>query len=231
MNYNEYMIINYGLPILGIIITALAQLFINRSYKKYKNSTTSKKITGYETARLILDKNGLSNVKINRVSGNLTDHYDPKNKTVNLSREIYEGDSIASVSVAAHECGHAIQDKDGYKFLRIRKALVPLVNFSSKFGYIVVMLGLIFNILGLATFGIYLLLAILLFQLITLPVEFNASNRAGKQLVNLNILEKYESDDSKTMLRAAAFTYVASLMTTLLQILRLVLIVVGRRDD
>lgn len=231
MNYNSYLLIDYGLPLLGVLITALAQLFINRSYNKYRLVETKKKMTGAETARAILDANGLTNIKINKVSGKLTDHYDPRNKTINLSREIYEGDSIASVSVAAHECGHAIQDKDNYTFLRIRASLVPIVNFSSKFGYIVVIIGLIFNIIGLAKFGIFLLLLILLFQLVTLPVEFNASSRAGSQLLSLNILSDYEQDDSKTMLKAAAFTYVASLMSTLLQILRLALIVIGRDDD
>ena len=231
MNYNSYLLIDYGLPLLGVLITALAQLFINRSYNKYRLVETKKKMTGAETARAILDANGLTNIKINKVSGKLTDHYDPKKKTINLSREIYEEDSIASVSVAAHECGHAIQDKDNYTFLRIRASLVPIVNFSSKFGYIVVIIGLIFNIIGLAKFGIFLLLLILLFQLVTLPVEFNASSRAGSQLLSLNILSDYEQDDSKTMLKAAAFTYVASLMSTLLQILRLALIVIGRDDD
>ncbi len=231
MDYNYYFMIDYGLPLLGIIITFIAQIFIKISYQKYKNVPTTKKNTGYETARQILDANGLENVKINKVPGELTDYYDPQRKTVNLSREIYEGDSIASVSVAAHECGHAIQDKTGYRFLKIRRSLVPLVNFSSKFGYIVVVIGLIFNVVGLAKFGLYLLLAILLFQLVTLPVEFNASSRAGKELKRLNILNDYESGDSKTMLRAAAFTYVASLMSSLLQILRLALIVIGRDDN
>ena len=231
MNYDDYLLINYTLPFLGVLITAIAQIFINISYSKYRTVPIAKKMTGLETARAILDANGRSNVKINKVSGKLTDHYDPRNKTVNLSRDIYEGYSIASVSVAAHECGHAIQDKDNYTFLRIRAALVPLVSFSSKFGYIVVLIGLLFNIMGLAKFGIILLLAILLFQLVTLPVEFNASKRAGKELSKLNILAPYEQKDSKTMLTSAALTYVASLASTLLQILRLALIVAGRDDD
>lgn len=231
MTYNEYLFIDYGLPILGFLVTAIAQMFIKKSYNKYHLVPTKKKMTGFETARKILDANGLENIKINKISGELTDHYDPKNMTVNLSREIYEGDSIASVSVAAHECGHAIQDKNNYTFLRIRSAIIPLVNFSSKFGYLVVMIGLLVGIIGLAKFGIILLLTILLFQLVTLPVEFNASKRAGQELKSLDILADYESDDSKTMLKAAAFTYVASLMSTLLQIFRLFLIVLGRDDD
>lgn len=227
---SKYIIIGYG-SLLGFLITALAQLFITLSYNKYRRVPITKKMTGLETARAILDANGLMDVKINLVTGNLTDHYDPRNKTVNLSRDIYEGYSVASVSVAAHECGHAIQDKENYIFLKIRASLVPLVNFSSKFGYIVVLLGLLLNILDLAKFGLILLLAILIFQLVTLPVEFNASRRAGKQLSNLNILMSDEKSDSKKMLIAAAFTYVASLTATLIEILRLALIVIGRDDD
>ena len=221
----------YILVIIGFLITLIAQIFVNSSYKKYKKVNVKSGLKGFEVARKMLDSNGLTNVKIEEVKGELTDHYDPRNKTVNLSRDIYEGYSIASVSVAAHECGHAIQDKDNYTFLRIRAALVPLVSFSSKFGYVVVLIGLLFNIMGLAKFGIILLLAILLFQLVTLPVEFNASKRAGKELSKLNILAPYEQKDSKTMLTSAALTYVASLASTLLQILRLALIVAGRDDD
>ena len=170
-------------------------------------------------------------VKIEKISGNLTDHYNPKNKTVSLSEDIYDGTSIASISVAAHECGHAIQHKEGYIFLKIRSFLVPFTNFSTKIGYFVVVIGLIFNLLGVAKFGIYLLLVILLFQLVTLPVEFNASSRAKKQLNKLNIVTEDEDSGVKSMLLAAAFTYVASLVSTLLQILRLALIVFSRNDD
>lgn len=231
MNYNEYYFIEYTIPILGILITAIAQIFINISYKKNSVIKTNSQKTGYETARKILDSNGLQNIKINQVSGKLTDHYDPRNKSINLSREVYEGTSISSVSVAAHECGHAIQDKNNYFFLKFRASLVPFVNFSSKFGYIVVILGLIFNIIGLSKFGIGLLSLILLFQLVTLPVEINASKRAEAQLLELDIIDKQEQKKSKRVLTAAALTYVASLMTTFLQLLRLVLIVLGRDDD
>lgn len=231
MTYGEYFFIDYGLPLLGIIVTTISQIIISINYNRYKKEGTRNKFTGYETARKILDNNGLSNVKINRVSGNLTDHYNPQNKIINLSADIYDGNSVSSVSVAAHECGHAIQDKEGYLFLRFRSALVPFVNFSSKIGYLVVFIGLIFNALKLARFGIILLLAILLFQLVTLPVEFNASNRAKKQLTRLNITTEEEKNGTKKVLMAAALTYVASLLSTLLQILRLALIVANRSDD
>jgi len=231
MDNTEYFIINYGLPIIGLIITALAQFYVTSSYNKYKqkNNTSNKK--GCDVAREILDKNGLKNIKVLETNGTLTDHYDPKRKVIKLSQDIYQGNTIAAVSVAAHECGHAIQDKVGYKPLKIRASLVPIVNFSTKFGYIIVMIGLIFNALNLAAIGLVLLLSMLLFQLVTLPVEFNASKRAKKELEQLNVLNTSEQNGSKIMLRAAALTYVASVLTTLLQVLRLAMIVVSRRDD
>lgn len=232
MNNETYSIMYYLLPFLGFIITFLAQMYVTSSYSKYKQIDTKKQLKGCEVARQILDKNGLNNVKVNCISGNLTDHYDPRTKTVNLSRDIYNETSVASVSVAAHECGHAIQDKVGYKFMIIRSKLVPVANISTKLGYAVVMLGLIFGLFDLAVIGIVILLGMLLFQLVTLPVEFNASFRAEKQLAELNILTQSETDCSITMLKAAALTYVASLVTTLFQILRLAIMVIGnRRND
>lgn len=226
----DYFLINYGLVFLGIIITLVAQIFVSSSYSKYKKVKNKNGLTGFEVARKILDENGLQNIHIVEIKGNLTDHYDPSRKVVRLSTEIFNGTSIASTSVAAHECGHAIQDKDNYNFMRIRGKLVPIVNLSSKLGYLAVFIGIIFSLFDLAIFGIILLLAMLLFELITLPVEFDASNRAAKQIENLNLLEEKEKDQSKTMLRAAAFTYVAALVTTLLEILRLFLLATNRRD-
>lgn len=231
MNYSDYMVINYGLPLLGFLITFIAQIYVNNSYNKYKYQSLRKRITGAEVARNILDKNGLRDIKITEVKGNLTDHYDPSKKIVCLSTDIYNGDTIAAASVAAHECGHAIQHKEGYTFLKLRSLLVPFVNFSTKIGYLVVIIGIIFSFPKIAIIGLILLLGMLLFQLVTLPVEFNASNRAKKELINLNIIDSNELSDSNTMLKAAALTYVASLITTFLQILRLALIVFGRRDD
>lgn len=226
----DYFLINYGLVFLGIIITLVAQIFVSSSYSKYKKVKNKNGLTGFEVARKILDENGLQNIHIVEIKGNLTDHYDPSRKVVRLSTKIFNGTSIASTSVAAHECGHAIQDKDNYNFMRIRGKLVPIVNLSSKLGYLAVFIGIIFSLFDLAIFGIILLLAMLLFELITLPVEFDASNRAAKQIENLNLLEGKEKDQSKTMLRAAAFTYVAALVTTLLEILRLFLLATNRRD-
>ena len=176
-----------------------------------------------KVARKILDKNGLQHVKIQEVSGELSDHYDPQKKTVNLSSHIYSESSLASISVAAHECGHAIQDKDGYFFLRFRHSIIPLVNFASRIGYLVILISVIASISKLLWIGILLECVILLFQIVTLPVEFNASNRALKQIRELGIIEKEEHSGCKSMLTAAALTYVASVATAILEVLRLVL--------
>lgn len=220
----------YILVVIGFLITLIAQIFVNSSYKKYKKVNVKSGLKGFEVARKMLDSNGLTNVKIEEVKGELTDHYDPSSKTVRLSTDIYHASTIASSSVAAHECGHAMQDKEGYFFLRLRANLVPIVNISSKFGYFAILIGLIFGFLNLAWIGIFLELAILLFQLITLPVEFNASKRANEFLKKESLIEKTEQDGSKSMLNAAAMTYVASVISTILEIFRLILIVASRDD-
>ena len=220
----------YLLTILAFLLTITAQLFVNGSYSKTRKIKNKHNLTGEQVARTILDKNGLQNVQIEEVGTTLGDHYDPRSKTVRLSSDIYHNTSIASASVAAHECGHAIQDKDDYTFLRIRHALIPVVNFSSYAGYIAIVIGCIFSSINLIWVGILMEIIILLFQLITLPVEFNASSRALKQLEELNLLEKSEIKYSRKMLKAAAMTYVASVAAAVLEILRLLLIF-GRRDD
>ncbi len=231
MNDLQYVIMYYGFPILGLIITSVAQLFITTSYSKYKKVLSKSNKRGCDVARQILDKHGLRDITVEPIAGNLTDHYDPTKKVVRLSDDIYSGTSIASVSVAAHECGHAIQDKVGYTPMRIRAALVPVVNFSTKIGYIVIMLGLALGFLKLANIGIILLSTMLMFQIVTLPVEFDASRRGKKELADLNILDQSEQKGSARMLKAAAFTYVASVLTTLLQILRFVALIAGRRKN
>lgn len=215
--------------IVSILITLIAQIIVSSSYSKYKKILNSKDYTGYDTARRILDNNGLEDIMILETKGNLTDHYDPKRKVIKLSTDIYHGSSIASVSVAAHECGHAIQDKNKYLPMRIRSAIVPFVNICTRLGYFVILISLLFNMAQLLEAGIILLLAMLLFQLITLPVEFNASKRALKELEKEKILSNDEKTNAKNMLSAAAFTYVASVLTTLLEIFRLILISNDRR--
>ena len=226
-----YMYFGYGLVIIALLITLVADIYLRTRYSKYKKVKVKSGMTGAEVAREILKENGLDNIYVVETRGYLTDHYDPRNKVVRLSTDIYNGDSIASVSVAAHECGHAVQDKEGYFFLRFRSFLVPIVNFSTKFGYLAVLIGLIFGTMNLAWIGIFLLVAILLFQLITLPVEFNASRRGKIFLSKLNVVDNSERSMASSMLMAAAMTYVASLVSTLLDLLRLVLIVMSNDRD
>ena len=221
-------IINYDLLIwIGLILTITSQIIVSASYSRYKKKLNNKDLTGYDVARKILDKNNLNDIIVLETKGNLTDHYDPARKTIKLSTDIYHGSSIASLAVAAHECGHAIQDKDGYKPMRIRSKIIPTVNICTRIGYLAIIIGAIFSY-KLIEIGIILLLALLAFQIITLPVEFNASKRALNELKTNRFLDKDETKDAKNMLLAAAFTYVASMLSTLLEILRYALIFADR---
>lgn len=233
MYYGYYYDPTYILVVIGFFITILAQAWVDGSYRKYKKIDSNSGMSGKDVARKILDANGLHNIEVTEVGGTLTDHYDPTKKCVNLSTDIYRDSSVASIAVAAHECGHAIQDKVGYTFLRIRHKLVPTVNLCSKLGYLVIFIGFIFGFFEVAMMGFILLCAILVFQLVTLPVEFNASKRAKEQLKELNITDDRGHSGVKNMLTAAAMTYVASLASTLLQLFRMLLIILGsrRRDD
>lgn len=226
--YSISYVIGYLFVFIGFVITLGAQILVNSSYSKYKKVNNNNGISGRDAARKILDDNGLNNIDIVETRGNLTDHYDPSRKIIRLSTDIYNGTSIASVAVAAHECGHAIQDKEGYKPLKIRSSIVPVVNLCNRLGYFVIFLGLILGYFNLAIFGLILMSAILIFQLVTLPVEFNASNRAKKQIDKLNIIEKEEQNGVSNMLTAAAMTYVASVINTILQLLRMLLIILDR---
>ena len=226
--YSMSYVIGYLFVFIGFVITLGAQILVNSSYSKYKKVNNNSGISGKDAARKILDDNGLNNIDIVETRGNLTDHYDPSRKVIRLSTDIYNGTSIASVAVAAHECGHAIQDKEGYKPLKIRSSIVPVVNLCNRLGYFVIFLGLILGYFNLAIFGLILMSAILIFQLVTLPVEFNASNRAKKQIDKLNIIEKEEQNGVSNMLTAAAMTYVASVINTILQLLRMLLIILDR---
>ena len=209
--------------VVTLAITLGAQGFLNSTYKRSAKILSSRNHTGEEVARKILDKNGLRDVDVVETSGELSDHYDPKAKVVRLSTSIFRESSIASVSVAAHECGHAIQDKTGYLFLRIRHSIVPLVNLASKAGYVAIMIGLFAGLAKIFWIGILCEMIILAFQLITLPVEFNASSRGLKQLKELDLIKEDEYPSCRKMLTAAALTYVAAVATALLQILRLIL--------
>lgn len=208
----------------SILVSIIADIYIRSTYAKTREMKTTRGMTGEETARMILDKNDLKNVKIKEVAGDLSDHYNPQDKTVNLSTYIHDKNSIASIAVASHECGHAIQDKEGYFFLRIRRSLFPLVNLATKLGYVAIIIALLAQSLMLFRVGIYAEIIILFFQLVTLPVEFDASKRALKKIEEYGIVTTDELRYAKKMLRSAALTYVAAVTSTLLEILRLVLI-------
>ncbi len=211
-----------------ILIPIVAQIGIKSSYSKYSKIENDKGLTGKEVARMILDKNGLNNIEIHETAGELTDYYDTRKKQVFLSIKIHNGTSISASSVAAHEVGHAIQDKEGYFFLRFRSFLVPIVNFTSHISSIFIILGFFLEYLNLIDIGIILLLVGLFFQLITLPVEFNASNRAKEQLKEIGLYSKKNVSGTNSVLNAAAFTYVAGFLAEALQILRLVLMTRNR---
>ncbi len=218
----------WWLIIIGGVIVLAAQYQVSSSYKKYDKIITSKKLSGQEVARMILDKNGLSNVYVVETKGELSDHYDPSRKTVRLSTKVYNNESISSVAVAAHEVGHAIQDKDGYAFMRIRAMIFPVVNLVSYLGYFGLIVSIIFGFTAYINVAILILLVTVLFQIVTLPVEFDASKRAKEELIQLGIVDKEELDGVSKMLFAAALTYVASLISNLLQLVRLFLIANGR---
>ncbi len=222
---------NVILYLLILIIPLIASININTTYGKYKNIKNKKKLSGFEVARKILDTNGLKDMYIVEVSGNLTDHYDPNQKVVRLSSEIFHGESIAAMSVAAHECGHAIQDKENYSFMKIRALLCPVVNFVTYAAYILFLISICFQALDMLLIAVCSVFFGLLFQIVTLPVEFDASKRALKQLEDLKIVDKDELDDSKKVLGAAAMTYVASVLSSILNLLRLILIYNNDRRD
>lgn len=215
---------DFLLILLIILIPLVAQLSIKSSYSRYSSIENDKKLTGKEVARMILDKNGLNNIEIYETSGELTDYYDPRKKKVVLSSNIYRGKSISSAAVAAHEVGHAIQDKEGYFFLRFRSFLVPIVNFTSHISSLFIIIGFAASAFDFIDLGIILLLVGLLFQLITLPVEFNASSKAKEQLKDIGLYSKKNINGTNSVLNAAAFTYVAGFLAEALQILRLILI-------
>lgn len=216
--------------LLILIIPVAASLNVNLTYSKYSRISNARGWTADQVARRILDSNGLSNIRIERISGNLTDHFDPTANVIRLSDSVYGKTSVAAIGVAAHECGHAVQHAENYSPIVIRSKLVPITNFCSNASYILIVLGMIlsFNTL-LINIGIILFLAVVAFQLVTLPVEFNASSRALKTLKNEYILEADEVSKAAKVLRAAALTYVASFLTTVIQLLRL--IGISRRSD
>ena len=229
MYYPYYYDPTYIILIPAIILTMYAQFKVSSTTNRYFRVRTQRGYTGEQTAREILNANGIYDVRIEMTRGTLSDHYDPRNKVLRLSQDVYRGTSITSVAVAAHECGHAIQHAHGYAPLNIRSSLVPVVNFASNMSWIFIMLGFVTRGVLLEV-GIILFSASVLFQIVTLPVEFNASSRALTQLTTLGIVDDREVRESRKVLQAAALTYVAAAVTAILQLLRLVLIA-NSRDD
>ena len=221
----------YILVLIGAVLSMIASSKVKTTYAKYGNVRSHRGMTAMEAARRILDNAGLSNVRIERVAGDLTDHYSPKELVLRLSDTTIHSDSIAAIGVAAHECGHAIQHAKSYAPLKIRNTIVPVVNLGSKLSWPMIMLGLILGFAGLLDLGILLFSFSLIFQVITLPVEFNASSRALQILDQSGMLYEDELRGAKKVLSAAAMTYVAAAISTLLSLLRLIILFGGRRRN
>ena len=214
----------------ALLISAWAQFKVSSTYKKYSKQMSRSSRTATEVTRMILDMNGLHNVKIEAVSGALSDHYDPRNNVIRLSDSVRGDVSVASIGVAAHEAGHAIQHAQGYAPIKLRNAVLPVANFGSYLSMPLIIAGIIFSLPSLVTIGIIAFSAVLLFQVVTLPVEFNASRRALRTLEGNGILQADELQGAKKVLSAAAMTYVSAVLVSLMQLLRLVLIS-NRRND
>ena len=218
------------LVLIGVMISLWAQGRVNSAFNRYSRVRSRTGMTGAEAAMRLLNSQGIYDVTVRPVSGNLTDHFDPRTKTVNLSESVYDATSVAAIGVAAHECGHAMQHNEGYAPLRFRSALVPVANFGSQLSWPLILIGVIFGGLGspLVQIGILMFTLAVLFQLVTLPVEFNASSRAIRLLDSQGILSGDEVDGTRKVLSAAALTYVAAAAGSILQLLRLIILFGGR---
>ena len=213
----------------ALLIGLWAQIKVTTAYNKYKQVRVARGLTGYDAARAILNANGLYDVRIEKIPGEMTDHFDPRENVVRLSSDVYDRATVASVGIAAHECGHAVQYAKGYTPMKVRGALVGATNFSSLFSMMFVVLGVIFANPVLAYAGVIMFAVVALFQLVTLPVEFNASRRAIKALEGSGAFREEELDGVDKVLTAAALTYVAALVSAVLQLLRL--LVIARSSD
>ena len=224
MFYPYYIDPTYLILIPEILISAWAQFKVSSTFNKYSTVRSINGYTGAQVARILLNDAGLQEVEIQQVPGRLSDHYDPRAKVLRLSSDVYGSTSVASIGVAAHEVGHAIQDKESYSALVFRNAIVPVVNFSSSLSWILFFIGILLSYSTLVTIGIILFSVVVLFQLVTLPVEFNASSRALKLLEARGILYDKEVDGARKVLSAAALTYVAATLMAVLQLVRLIAI-------
>nr|WP_296957644.1 zinc metallopeptidase [uncultured Mediterraneibacter sp.] len=224
----------YILVLIGVVLSLLASAKVKNTFARYSKVRSYSGMTGREAAEQILHRNGIYDVQVIHIAGNLTDHYDPRNKTLALSDPVYNSTSVAAIGVAAHECGHAVQHDVGYLPLSIRGALVPVANFGSTLSWPLILIGLFINgqmSAVLINFGILLFTAAVLFQIVTLPVEFNASHRAVKALGTTGMLREDEVKGVRSVLTAAALTYVASAAAMILQLLRLLILTGGRRGN
>ena len=224
-----WMDYTYILVVIGAIICLIASARMNSTFNRYQRVRSMSGMTGAMAAERILRDAGIHDVQVQHISGNLTDHYNPMNKTLSLSDSVYNSTSIAAVGVAAHECGHAIQHQEGYAPLKLRSFSVPLANIGSRLSWPIIVLGLILGWSGLLEVGILLFVFVVAFQLITLPVEFDASHRAIRILEAKQLFGDQELQGAKKVLTAAALTYVAALASAILQLVRLILI--SRRND
>ena len=235
MIYGYYFDPTYILIVIGMVICLVAQAHVNSTFKKYSRVQSNSGLTGAQAAKRILESQGIYDVTIQHIAGELTDNYNPRNKVLSLSSSTYNSTSVAAIGVAAHECGHAIQHDRGYVPIAVRNALVPFANWGSRLSWILIIVGIIFYGQGtgqtMIDIGIFAFSLAVLFQLVTLPVEFNASGRAIKVLESTGIFGTSELKCTKKVLGAAAMTYVAATASSILQLLRLVILFGGRRDD
>ena len=229
--YYTYWDPTYILVVIGAVISMIASANVKRSFQKNSRVYNQRGLRAEQVAEMILRSAGITDVSIRRVSGDLTDHYDPRNKQLALAQDVYDRTSVAAIGVAAHECGHAIQDAQNYVPLNLRSAIVPVANIGSTLSWPLFLAGLILSIRPLLTLGILLFSFAVLFQLVTLPVEFNASARALKMLGSSGMLGTDEVKSAKKVLTAAALTYVAALASSILQLLRLIILAGGRDRD
>ncbi len=234
MPFMYYFDPTYILVLIGVVLSLIASTRVNSTFNKYSKVRNARGMTGAQAAEQVLRGAGIFDVRVEHVAGNLTDHYDPKNKVLRLSDTVYGSASVAAIGVAAHECGHAIQHAQGYAPLKFRSTLVPIANFGSKIAWPLILIGLLFS--GdtswiLIEIGIIAFSLAVLFQIVTLPVEYNASNRAISILQGTGMLYGEEVSSARKVLNAAALTYVASAAASILQLLRLVLLTRGRRRN
>lgn len=227
---NSYYMIGTIFVVIASLLALWAQMKVQSTYSRYKKIPNSRGMSGAQIARQILDSEGLYDIQIYEVKGQLSDHFNPGKRTINLSSDIYNGTSIAALAVAAHECGHAIQHKEKYVPITLRNAILPLANIGQYLGWFAIFIGLAIRNTNLAWFGLFGMCGILLFQVVTLPVEFNASARA-LTILKTNYLTDSEYAGAKSMLSAAAMTYVAAMISTLMSMLRILLLILGNSKN